>query len=133
MIFLDTDILSYFFAGNTRIRDNIQESIKRGERISITSINVYEVLKGLKYRNNLSKEKQFINFLRGIVIFTLDHAALIEAADIYAESKKNGKPANDADILIAAIVISNDGLLISNNTKHYGHIRNLRLANWLKE
>ena len=131
MIFLDTDILSYFFAGNTRIRDHLQENIKRGEGIGMTSINVYEVLKGLRYKNNLSKEKQFMNFLRGIVVFTLDNAALVEAADIYATLKKSGKPTGDADILIAAIVIINDGLLVSNNTKHYEHIKNLRLANWV--
>jgi len=131
MIFLDTDILSYFFAGNTLIRDLLRENIKKGESISMTSINVYEVLKGLRYRNNLSKEKQFRNFLRGIVVFTLDNSALVEAADIYAESKRSGKPFGDADILIAAIVIANDGLLVTNNTKHYEHIKNLRLVNWI--
>ncbi|MCL2009161.1 MAG: PIN domain-containing protein [Synergistaceae bacterium] len=131
MIFLDTDIISYFFAGSTTIRDHLRENINKGEVIGMTSVNVYEVLKGLKYRNNLSKEKQFMDFLRGIVVFTLDKAALVEAANIYAESKKSGKPAGDADILIAAIVISNDGLLVSNNTRHYVHIKNLRLANWV--
>ena len=129
MIFLDTDILSYFFAGNVQIRNHLRENIKKGESIGITSINVYEVLKGLKYKNNPAKEKQFMDFLRNIVIFTLDNTALIEAADIYAESRKSGKPISDADILIAAIVMSNNGLLVSNNTKHYEHIKNLRLAN----
>ena len=56
MIFLDTDILSYFFAGNTQIRDHLRKNINRGEAIAITSINVYEVLKGLKYKNNLSND-----------------------------------------------------------------------------
>lgn len=130
MIFLDTDILSYFFAGNIQIKDHLREGIKKGASIGMTSINVYEVLKGLKYRNNLAKEKQFMNFLRGMVIFTLDEAALVEAADIYAESRKNGNSISDADILIAAIVISNNGLLVSNNTRHYVHIKNLRLTNW---
>jgi len=130
MIFLDTDILSYFFAGNIQIKDHLRKSIKKGASIGMTSINVYEVLKGLKYRNNLAKEKQFMNFLRGMVIFTLDEAALVEAADIYAESRKNGNSISDADILIAAIVISNNGLLVSNNTRHYVHIKNLRLTNW---
>ena len=111
MIFLDTDILSYFFAGNDQIRDHLSDNIKKGEQIAMTSINVYEVLKGLKYRNNLSKKRQFMAFLRSIVVFTLDEAAITEAADIYAESKKYGNPTGDADILIAAIVINNNGIL----------------------
>ena len=72
-----------------------------------------------------------MDFLRSIVVYTLDNAALVEAANIYAESKKGGKPVGDADILIASIVISNDGLLVTNNTKHYEHIKNLRLVNWV--
>ena len=131
MIFLDTDILSYFFAGNALVRDHLRENIKKGVSISMTSINVYEILKGLKYRDNLVKEKQFMTFLRDIVIFTLDNAALVEAADIYAESRKNGRSVSDADILIAAIVITNGGLLVTNNTQHYEHIENLRLTNWV--
>jgi tRNA(fMet)-specific endonuclease VapC len=131
MIFLDTDILSYFFAGNGQIHDRLRDSIDKGEQIAMTSINVYEVLKGLKYRNNLTKEKQFMEFLKNIVVFTLDSTAITEAADIYSELRKTGNPVGDADILIAAVVISNNGTLISNNARHYTHIKNLRLVNWL--
>ena len=66
MIFLDTDILSYFFAGNGKIRDHLSDNVEKGEQIAMTSVNVYEVLKGLKHRNNLSKERQFMSFLRSI-------------------------------------------------------------------
>ncbi|MDR3076582.1 MAG: hypothetical protein LBU26_04705, partial [Synergistaceae bacterium] len=61
----------------------------------------------------------------------LDAFAVEEASNIYAYLRKNGSPCGDADILIAAIVISNDGLLVSNNTKHYISIKNLRLVNWI--
>ena len=67
MTFIDTDILSYFFAGNGQIREHLSDNIKRGEQIAMTSVNVYEVLKGLKHRNNISKEQQFMAFLKAIV------------------------------------------------------------------
>jgi predicted nucleic acid-binding protein len=35
-----------------------------------------------------------------------------------------------ADIFIAAIVISNNGVLITNNVKHYADIKQLELNNW---
>ena len=63
-------------------------------------------LKGLKHKNNISKEKQFMTFLKSVAVFTLDSDAITEAAGIYAETRKNGTPVGDADILIAAIVIS---------------------------
>jgi predicted nucleic acid-binding protein len=42
MIFLDTDILSYFFAGNVFVRDKLREAVNKGDQISITAITVYE-------------------------------------------------------------------------------------------
>jgi tRNA(fMet)-specific endonuclease VapC len=131
MIFLDTDILSYFFGGNTVIRDKLHEYIKSGEQAVLTAINVYEIMKGLRYRNDASKRRLFAGFLRHVTVFTLDNPAIDEAANIYADLRKKGTSIGDADILIAAIVISNSGMLVSNNTKHYQHIKNLRLMNWL--
>jgi tRNA(fMet)-specific endonuclease VapC len=37
----------------------------------------------------------------------------------------------DADIMIAAIALTNNLLLITNNTKHFQRIKNLKLASWL--
>jgi tRNA(fMet)-specific endonuclease VapC len=130
MIFLDTDILSYFFAGNTHIRDKLELNISQGEQIGLTAINVYEVLKGFKYKNNPVKAKQFSDFLNYTTVFTLDNFVIDQAAGIYADLRKSGNIIGDADILIAAIVISNNGVLVSNNHKHYTNIKNLRLTNW---
>jgi predicted nucleic acid-binding protein len=129
----------------------LRAAVDSSEQIAMTAINVFEilkrvtpatrkhcfllvkcvrkVLKGLKYRNNLSKERAFIQFLDDTPIFTLDDIAIAEAAEIYAESRKDGHIFGDADILTAAIVIYNNGTLASNNAKHYQHIRNLRLIN----
>ncbi|MDR1466003.1 MAG: PIN domain-containing protein [Treponema sp.] len=131
MIFLDSDILSYYFSGNIKIQDKIIEIVKNKEQIALTAINVYEMLKGFRWRNNVKKEKIFKEFLETIPVFTIDDNAVLLAADIYADLRKNGKTIGDADILIAAIVISNNGKLISNNTKHYENIKELNLINWL--
>jgi tRNA(fMet)-specific endonuclease VapC len=66
------------------------------------------------------------------LIFTLDDNVIELAADIYSYLRENGKTVDDADILIAAIVIKNNGKLITNNVKHYKNIENLSLINWLE-
>jgi tRNA(fMet)-specific endonuclease VapC len=53
------------------------------------------------------------------------------ASDLYADLRKAGKTIGDADILIAAIVIKNRGILITNNKKHYEGIEGLKFENWL--
>jgi predicted nucleic acid-binding protein len=51
MIFLDSDILSYFFNGNKAVYEKIKECIESNIKLATTCINYYEILKGLKYRS----------------------------------------------------------------------------------
>ena len=120
MIFLDSDILSYYFSGNEK------------DQIALTIINVYEVLKGFRWRKNSKKEILFTNFLETVSVFKIDNDVIKLAADIYAELRGNGKTIGDADILIAAIIIKNNGKFVTNNTEHFVNIRELTLVNWLK-
>jgi tRNA(fMet)-specific endonuclease VapC len=132
MIFLDSDILSYYFSGNIKIQDKIIETVKSKEPIALTAVNVYETLKGFRWRNNVKKERMFKEFLETVPVFTIDDNTVLQAADIYADLRRNGKTVGDADILIAAIIINHHGKFISNNTKHYENIKGLNLINWLE-
>ncbi|MDR0403786.1 MAG: type II toxin-antitoxin system VapC family toxin [Treponema sp.] len=131
MIFLDTNIISYYFNANNKVKEKIMEAVDDDEEICTTVINVYEILKGFRWKNNKRKEKQFIEFLEDIVVFGIDDDTINIASDVYAQLRKKGKTTGDADIFIAAIVIKNNGILISNNTKHYENIEQLSLMNWL--
>ena len=131
MIFLDTNIISYYFNANVNIKDKILEAIDSNVNICTTVINVYEIVKGFRWKNNLSKENQFKAFLENIIVFTMDEEVINIASDIYSNLRKNGKTIGDADILIAAIVIRNNGVLVTNNMKHYEDIEQLRLENWI--
>ena len=131
MIFLDTNIISYYFNANTKIKEKILETIDNDGIICTTVINVYEIFKGFRWNNNEKKEKQFKEFLENLSIFTIDDDVIDIAANIYSNLRKSGKTIGDADILIAAIVIKNDGILISNNTKHFEGINQLKLKNWI--
>jgi len=132
MIFLDSDVLSYYFSGDTKIHDKIKETINTGEKIALTVMNVYEILKGFKWRKNETKKIMFEKFLETVPIFVIDDSVIELATDIYADLRGNGITIGDADILIAAIVIKNDGKLITNNIKHYKDIKKLELINWLE-
>ena len=132
MIFLDSDILSYYFSGNSLIHDKIKETINAGEKIALTTMNVYEILKGFKWKNNKNKELLFLKFLETVPVFSFDNDAIELATDIYADLRRNGITIGDVDLIIASIVIKNNGKLITNNMKHYKDIKNLDLINWLK-
>ena len=131
MIFLDTNIISYFFNANTMIKEKLLEVIDNDENICTTVINIYEILKGFRWKNNEKKEEQLKEFLEDVIIFTIDEEVINIASNIYSRLRKNGKTIGDADILIAAIVIKNKGILVSNNTKHFEDIEELKLINWV--
>lgn len=50
---------------------------------------------------------------------------------IRAELEKKGTPLALADLEIAAIAIANDFTLVTNNTRHFERISQLRYENWL--
>jgi predicted nucleic acid-binding protein len=129
MIFLDTDILSYFLRGDDAIINKISQVIEHGEEIGLTTMSVYEILKGFRYRNNKKKETLFLEMLDNLSVFSLDNTAINIAADIYASLRKSGQTISDADIIIAAIVMSNNGILVTNNNKHFINIKNLKFEN----
>jgi tRNA(fMet)-specific endonuclease VapC len=130
-MFLDTNIISYYFNANIKIKEKILETIDNNENICTTVINIYEILKGFRWKNNKRKENQFMEFLEDVVVFTIDDNVINIASDLYSNLRKKGKTIGDADILIAAIVINNKGTLVSNNTKHYEGIEQLNLVNWI--
>jgi predicted nucleic acid-binding protein len=73
----------------------------------------------------------FLATLNNLSVFSFDNTAINIAADIYADLRKSGKTISDADIIIAAIVIGNNGILATNNSKHFSTIKNLTLVNWI--
>ena len=129
--FLDTNIISYYLAADAKVKEKVVETIYKDGGISTTQINVYEILRGLRWRNNKRKEELFKNLLKDVYVFMLDDKAIDIASSIYADLRKSGKTIEDTDVLIAAITIRNDGILVSNNTKHYEGIEQLKLINWV--
>jgi tRNA(fMet)-specific endonuclease VapC len=95
-----------------------------------TSLGMYKRI-GIAHHIQLKKEKLFIEFLDNLTVFSIDNGVIDIASNIYSNLRKNGKSIGDADILIAAIVIKNDGTLVSNNTKHFIDINQLKLINWI--
>ena len=113
-------LFSYYFSSNELIKEKFIEEIENDENLCITVINVYEILKEFKWKNNKNKEEQFKEFLKDILVFRIDDDIINVASDIYSDLRKNGITIGDADILFAAIVIKNKGVLKTNKIRHYG-------------
>ena len=128
---LDTNICIYL------IKKSPHEVFKRFQLIQlqqlhIPAITVFELYHGIQknnsHRRNLSALEDFIAPLT-VVDFDLEAAK--KAAQIRDILHKNGTPIGPYDIQIAAIALSLDMVLLTNNTGAFEHIKNLKLENWV--
>jgi len=130
---LDTDTLSYFFKSITEVVKKATEYHDEFGYFSISTLTVFEVLSGYKKINRLEKEKLFIEFCEENEVISFGYMAAQKAAEIYEELRSIGQLIGIADILIASIALTNNLILVTNNTAHFGRITGLSLENWAKK
>lgn len=114
MIIIDTDVLIEIFDRRSeRGGEALDKILKSGETISITVINLHEILYGL---HKYAKPVQEIQQLPTIEYRKTD-AAL--SARIELESERSGKPIRRTDSMIAAIAIQHSAHLYTFNRRHF--------------
>jgi tRNA(fMet)-specific endonuclease VapC len=127
---LDTDILSELFKGHDLVKIRAAEYILEHNRLTISHITKYEILKGLKAKKAKKQIEAFNVFCESSSILPITDDVIVRAADIYASLREQGEIISDGDILVAAIAICNNLVLITNNTNHFSRIKDLQLDNW---
>ena len=129
---LDTDTLSEFLRGNSKVIDKVDEHLKEFGFISLSIITYYEILNGLLYKDARKQLTRFEDFveLNKVIPLTLRTAKI--AATIQADLRKKGTEIGHTDTLIAGIAIASEMQLITNNTDHFKRIKGLEIANWAK-
>jgi len=127
--FLDTDILIYFLKGEKKVVDKISK--QNPLDLATTIINHSELLYGAynsaKKKENLSIVKSLLKNLH-VLHFCEESSTLF--AENKAFLKKQGTPIADLDLMIASIAQKHKATLVTNNTKHFLRIKNLKLENW---
>jgi len=128
---LDTNIITAILKGNEEVKKRAQEVIVEGEEIFINGISYYEIKRGLLAANATAQLNKFglLCKIFGLILLNTQYI-FDEAAEIYANLKKKGKLIEDADILIASIVKTENFILVSDDT-HFHRIQGMRIENWL--
>ena len=96
-------------------------------------ITYAELVSGAKRSQNEQKNMIKVNHIREIYpIEELNEGVMEVFADIKAQMLADGNRIEDMDLLVAATAIYNDLTLVTNNTKHFKSVPNLKLENWKK-
>jgi tRNA(fMet)-specific endonuclease VapC len=100
------------------------------DSIFISEITLAELKFGVANSASPERNKKVLdNFLSGIQILPI-FDALNTFADEKARLKKEGRLVDDFDLLIGSSAIANDLTLVTNNTKHFERLKDIKLENW---
>ncbi len=128
---LDTNICIYL------IKKHPPEVFARFQQIQlkqlhIPTITLFELYYGIEKNNSQQRNSAALqNFIEPLTIvdFTLDAAK--KAAKIRNQLHKKGTPIGAYDIQIAAIALSLNMTLLTNNTREFNRVKGLKLENWV--
>lgn len=127
---LDTNICIYYMKGLFDLDKKINKI--GSENCYISEITLAELKFGVENSERKKKNKEALDiFLNGITIIPI-----YNSLDFYASEKarlrKKGNTVDDFDLLIGASAVSNDMILVTNNIKHFKHIKKIEIQDWTK-
>jgi tRNA(fMet)-specific endonuclease VapC len=129
---VDTDILSYFFRGYKQVVTRVSTYVAEYGRINLSIITYYEILSGLKHRDAHRQLSDFMRFVAENNVVPLTKDAVEYAAAMYAETRAQGSPVDDIDLLIAGIAMAHGLTLVTHNLSHFERIQGLAIEDWAK-
>jgi tRNA(fMet)-specific endonuclease VapC len=122
----------YWLKGKTTVRARVNQV--DWSQIAICTITASELYFGAY---NSSKIEQNLrtaeNFIQSITVLPLSDDVIKKFGQLKAQLRKAGMPVADFDLLIASVALTENLILVTNNTRHYQRITGLDLDNWSQE
>jgi tRNA(fMet)-specific endonuclease VapC len=131
MYLLDTNICIYAIKNKPiTVLERIKENSRFG--IYISSLTIAELEYGIENSNRVEENRvSLIKFISIFNILSFDDSDAIPYGKLKAKLKKEGNIIGPIDMLLAAQALSKDLILVTNNTKEFERIENLKLENWV--
>lgn len=128
---LDTNICIYLIKRKPIELINKILSID-SDNLCISSITYSELCYGVEKSKAIERNKiALLNFLANIEVIDYDANAAIQYGTIRAYLENKGTPIGPLDELIAGHCKSLDYTLVTNNTKEFNRIPDLKIENWI--
>ena len=130
MYLLDTDTVIYSLKGHPEVTKHLKSHLSDPIKISVVTYMelYYGAYKSQRVTANAARVKMLAQSIEMIPI----NAAVAETFGmIKANLESGGNRLDDFDIAIAATALSNNLILVTNNTDHFSRIDGLRIENWI--
>lgn len=130
MILLDTNICIHII--NARPKSVLERfrQYRMGE-IGICSVVAAELAYGVAKSGSSRNREALELFLAPLLILPFDEQAVWTYGDLRAELERQGRPIGSLDTMIAAHALSQQAVLVTNNTREFMRVPGLQLENWV--
>jgi tRNA(fMet)-specific endonuclease VapC len=132
MYLLDTNTCIYAIKNKPiLVLEQIKEKSKLG--IYISALTVAELEYGIE--NSTKIEENRVSLLKYLSLFNIlpfDDRDAIPYGKLKAKLRKEGNIIGPIDMLLAAQALSKDLIVVTNNSKEFRRIENLKLENWVE-
>ena len=129
MILLDTNIcITIINAKPPAVLARFQQ-YRLGD-VGLCSVVAAELAFGVAKSGSARNRQALEMFLAPLTVLPFDDAAAWAYGNLRAELERRGTPIGSLDTLIAAHALSQQALLVTNNTREFAKVPGLQLANW---
>ena len=130
MILLDTNICIYIINAKPPAVLARFQQYRMGD-IGLCSVVAAELAFGVAKSESTRNRQALQMFLAPLTIMPFDAAAVWIYGDLRADLERRGTPIGSLDTMIAAHALSQQALLVTNNTREFARVPGLRLENWV--
>ena len=126
---IDTDIIIYSLKEHKEINLQFKEKLHIPKSISVVTYG--ELIYGAKKSKHVEKNLAVAYRISELFpIINIDRSIMDIFGEIKSKLEKTGSKIEDMDLFIAATALSYNLTLVTNNTKHFENIDDLRIENW---
>ena len=130
MILLDTNICIYIINAKPPAVLARFQQYRLGD-IGLCSVVAAELAFGVAKSGSARNRQALEMFLAPLTILPFDAVAVWVYGDLRADLERRGNPIGSLDTMIAAHALSQQALLITNNTREFAKVPGLQLDNWV--
>jgi tRNA(fMet)-specific endonuclease VapC len=129
---LDTNICTYVInARPQKLLERFKQ--ERMGSIGISSVTAAELAFGVAKSGSARNREALEMFLAPLEILPFDASVIWHYGDLRAGLERRGQPMGALDTMIAAHALASNTILVTNNTREFARVPELRLQNWADE
>jgi tRNA(fMet)-specific endonuclease VapC len=101
--------------------------------IGISSVTAAELAFGVVKSGSARNREALEMFLAPLEVLAFDADGIWHYAKVRADLERRGEPIGALDTMIAAHALASNAILVTNNTREFARVPELRLENWAQE